>query len=242
MTSNVRIGARTLMLLGIILCVLGLIVLLSPVAAGEAVVLIVAVVLVVTGIAQAVQGWRSGGWSVAPIAIVFGAVVAVLGVMVWLNPAIGSGFLTVLLILFFIANGLWKVSTAWRYRGAHGWVWLLLSGVTPAFAACWAIAALVLTSWATSLLALILPAIAGGQVINVYVMRNNLETLANWQIYSPHIYLSIRLAYDPAADAECPCFHSLSSCAEFRLPPSSAYTSTSYRCHWSCQHNSDRSE
>jgi uncharacterized membrane protein HdeD (DUF308 family) len=117
------------MLLGIILCVLGLIVLLSPVAAGEAVVLIVAVVLVVTGIAQAVQGLRSGGWSVAPIAIVFGAVVAVLGVMVWLNPAIGSGFLTVLLILFFIANGLWKVSTAWRYRGAHGWVWLLLSGL-----------------------------------------------------------------------------------------------------------------
>ena len=30
----------------------------------------------------------------------------------------------------------------------------------------------------------------------------NLETLANWQIYGPHIYLSIRLAYDPAADAE----------------------------------------
>jgi hypothetical protein len=30
----------------------------------------------------------------------------------------------------------------------------------------------------------------------------NLETLANWQIYGPHIYLSIRLAYDPQADAE----------------------------------------
>ncbi|HUT01295.1 MAG TPA: DUF4838 domain-containing protein [Phycisphaerae bacterium] len=29
----------------------------------------------------------------------------------------------------------------------------------------------------------------------------NLETLANWEIYGPHIYLSIRLAYDPAADA-----------------------------------------
>jgi hypothetical protein len=29
----------------------------------------------------------------------------------------------------------------------------------------------------------------------------NLETLANWQIYAPHIYLSIRLAYDPGADA-----------------------------------------
>ncbi len=32
-------------------------------------------------------------------------------------------------------------------------IWLLMSGVTPAFAACWAIASLILTSWATSLIA-----------------------------------------------------------------------------------------
>lgn len=30
----------------------------------------------------------------------------------------------------------------------------------------------------------------------------NLESLPNWQIYGPHIYLSIRLAYDPHANAE----------------------------------------
>ena len=32
-------------------------------------------------------------------------------------------------------------------------IWLLLSGVTPSYAACWAIVTLVVTSWATSLLA-----------------------------------------------------------------------------------------
>ncbi len=32
-------------------------------------------------------------------------------------------------------------------------IWLLLAGVTPAYAACWAIAAVILTSWTTSLLA-----------------------------------------------------------------------------------------
>lgn len=36
-------------------------------------------------------------------------------------------------------------------------VWMLLSGVTPSYAACYAIAALICTSWATSGLALILP-------------------------------------------------------------------------------------
>ena len=30
----------------------------------------------------------------------------------------------------------------------------------------------------------------------------NLETLASWQIYGPHIYLSLRLAYDPDAKAD----------------------------------------
>ncbi|MEP5152989.1 TRAP transporter fused permease subunit [Planktotalea sp.] len=32
-------------------------------------------------------------------------------------------------------------------------IWMLMSGVTPAYAACWAIVSLILTSWATSLLA-----------------------------------------------------------------------------------------
>ncbi len=30
----------------------------------------------------------------------------------------------------------------------------------------------------------------------------NLESLANWAIYGPHLYLSIRLSYDPSADAD----------------------------------------
>lgn len=32
-------------------------------------------------------------------------------------------------------------------------IWMLLTGVTPAYAACWAIAAVIVTSWATSILA-----------------------------------------------------------------------------------------
>ena len=36
-------------------------------------------------------------------------------------------------------------------------IWLLLTGVTPSYAACWAIATLIVTSWVTSLLARVLP-------------------------------------------------------------------------------------
>jgi len=120
-------GGNTLMLAGIVLVLLSLLVLLSPAATGGAVVLVVAAVLAITGIAQAIQGLR-GGRGGLPSALL-GAVVAVLGILVWLNPAIGSGFLTLLLMAFFVTNGFWKVATAWRYRGARGWGWLLLSGL-----------------------------------------------------------------------------------------------------------------
>jgi uncharacterized membrane protein HdeD (DUF308 family) len=50
-------------------------------------------------------------------------------VMVWFNPDLGSGFLTALLMIFFVVNGLWKLSNAVRFRRIRGWGWLLLSGL-----------------------------------------------------------------------------------------------------------------
>jgi uncharacterized membrane protein HdeD (DUF308 family) len=32
-------------------------------------------------------------------------------------------------MIFFVVNGLWKLSTAIRYRNVRGWAWLLLSGL-----------------------------------------------------------------------------------------------------------------
>ena len=129
MNKNTRMGSKSLMLMGIILLVLGSRLLFSPVAAGNLVIMGVAAVLVFSGIAQVVQSFRSPGSLDRLVSAVLGVIIAGLGVLVWRNPEVGSGFLMMLLILFFVINGLWKVSTAWRFRGASGWIWLLLSGL-----------------------------------------------------------------------------------------------------------------
>ena len=129
MNNNARMGSKTLMLMGILLCVLGALLLASPLAAGEFIIMAVAAILVLTGVAQVVQSFRSPGAADRLVSALLGAVVAGLGVMVWRNPEIGSGFLMALLMIFFVVNGLWKVTTAWRFRGASGWIWLLLSGL-----------------------------------------------------------------------------------------------------------------
>ena len=117
MSNGARMGSKLLMLIGVVLLVLGCLLLASPMAAGELVIMAIAAVLFLTGLAD-----RS-------LSALLGLVVACLGLLVWRNPEIGSGFLMILLVMFFVANGLWKIMTAWRFRGASGWVWLLLSGL-----------------------------------------------------------------------------------------------------------------
>ena len=129
MNNHARMGSKSLMFTGIVLLVLAGLLLASPVAAGEFVIIVVAAVLVLTGLAQLIQSFRSPGGAERIFSALLGLVVAGLGVMVWRNPEIGSGFLMALLMIFFVINGLWKISTAWRFRGASGWIWLMLSGL-----------------------------------------------------------------------------------------------------------------
>lgn len=129
MNNSIRMNGRSLMLVGITLVVFGILLLLSPVAAGELVVMLVALVLVLTGLAQVFQAFRAQNRAEVLVTGFLGIVVAGLGVMVWFNPEIGSGFLTALLMIFFVTHGLWKMTTAWRFRGLRGWGWLMASGL-----------------------------------------------------------------------------------------------------------------
>jgi uncharacterized membrane protein HdeD (DUF308 family) len=129
MTKRALPASNTLMLIGIALSVFGVLLLLSPAAVGGAVVKLVALVLVVTGVVQLLQSLRSGTTTHRMVSAILGAIVAAVGVLVWFNPELGSGFLTALLMIFFVVNGLWKLSNAVRFRGIRGWTWLLVSGL-----------------------------------------------------------------------------------------------------------------
>lgn len=129
MTRRPLPGANALLLIGIVLALFGVLLLMSPAAVGGAVVKLVALVLAVTGLVQLLHSLRPGAAVHKAVSATLGAIVAAVGLLVWFNPELGSGFLTALLMIFFVVHGLWKVSSAFRFRPASGWPWLLLSGL-----------------------------------------------------------------------------------------------------------------
>jgi len=58
-----------------------------------------------------------------------GIVTALAGIAVIGHPLFGLAFLTLLLVGYFVAEGVWKIVVSFRYKPARGWKGLLASGV-----------------------------------------------------------------------------------------------------------------
>ncbi len=126
---NKEPSTTALTLIGILSIVLGVVAIGTPAVAGTAVVTVIGAVLLVTGIAQIVSGLRSDGWSHKLPPLVLGIITAIAGLGVLGHPLLGLTFLTLLLVIFFVAEGLWKIVASFSYRPATGWLALLVSGI-----------------------------------------------------------------------------------------------------------------
>jgi membrane protein HdeD len=114
--------------LGIALIVLGIAAILTPAAAGSAVVVVIGIILLGAGAAAAVRGLHAATGMEKVLGLVVGVVTALAGVAVLGNPLFGLGLLTLLLAGYFLVDGVCKVVVSFRFRPASGWQWLLISG------------------------------------------------------------------------------------------------------------------
>ena len=102
---------------------------LIAVIAGGTVIKIIGVILALAGLAEFVHAFRTNTridtvMSSMLAVITFGAAMLML-----FDTTAASGFLTIILVVFFVFQGLWKISYAIRLRMVTGWVWLLGSGL-----------------------------------------------------------------------------------------------------------------
>jgi uncharacterized membrane protein HdeD (DUF308 family) len=115
--------------LAIILIILGVLAITLPMAMSVGVVRIIAWLLIVDGIVQFVYAFQTSGvgrtsWKVLVAILYFGG-----GIYLLARPLVGLAGLTLLLAVFFLAEGLMDL---FAYVVASGWArspWLLLHGI-----------------------------------------------------------------------------------------------------------------
>ncbi len=115
--------------LGIVWIILGTTAIIAPYIATLTIELLVGSLFLVGGIAQLVQAFTGRNWKGFALHT-FGAILAVVagGLLLW-YPLGGVITLTLLLVAFFIADGVFKIMLALQVRPERNWGWLLFSGI-----------------------------------------------------------------------------------------------------------------
>ncbi len=113
--------------LGIVLIVLGMIALGSATTMTLATMVFVGWLMIAGGVLEAVHAFTCKAWGGFFIDLLTGILYAVVGFMIVTSPGETAVALTLLIAMYLIFGGIFRIVTAVVIR-LHNWVWLLLHG------------------------------------------------------------------------------------------------------------------
>jgi len=129
---------------GVILLVLGVLALAEPVLASIAIGIFVGWLFIVSGIAGLVAAFSSRGAGRSVWGVIAALLALLVGVLLVWHPIPGVLSLTMLLIAFFIVEGIAQIVLALEHRRLvlRSWGWMLASGIADLL-----LAAIIISGW-----------------------------------------------------------------------------------------------
>jgi uncharacterized membrane protein HdeD (DUF308 family) len=98
-----------LLWLGIVLIALSVAAVLTPAVAGSALVIVIGFILLIVGTVPIVRELKAEASMEKTMGLTLGIITALAGIAVISHPLFGLAFLTVLLVGYFTAEGVWKI-------------------------------------------------------------------------------------------------------------------------------------
>ena len=114
---------------GILTMILGVLVLLMPAVAGEAIFMAVGILVLLGGIVGMVRAFGAEGTGAKLLMFGFGILTVLCGAALLANPLFAATLLTILLVIYFLASGIVELASAFTSRPEAGRGWLLFGGV-----------------------------------------------------------------------------------------------------------------
>lgn len=131
--------------LSVLMILAGILAIAVPRAAGIAVNLLVAWLLVFSGAAHLVFAWHTRSAGGAVWELLLGVLYVLIGVYLLMNPVAGLASLTLALVIYLFVEGVLEFLLSFRLRPRPGWRWLLVDGIITLF-----LAILIWKTWPSS--------------------------------------------------------------------------------------------
>ncbi len=115
---------------GIATMIFGALAIMAPFITGVAVAVVVAVLLVASGLTQTTYAFKAGSFGRGLMQFLFGGITVLFGVAMFIWPLLGLASLTMLLAAFFLVDGSFSIAAGFQVRPIEGWGWMVFSGIS----------------------------------------------------------------------------------------------------------------
>ena len=131
--------------LGIALIILGIAAISLPMFVAFAIDVIVGAILAIGGVVHVGHAFMSRKWKGFFLGLLVGVLYLVAGIIMLVHPLEGVLTLTLLLVAFFIVDGLFNIGMALKLKPVSGWFWPLINGIFALI-----LAGLIWSAWPSS--------------------------------------------------------------------------------------------
>lgn len=129
MLSTIKRHAGVGIAVGVVAVIAGVCAIMSPLVAGLSVAIAVGVLLVASGVSRLFLAFRLGSFGVGLLVFVLGVLSIIVGGYMVARPGMALATLTLVLAVYFFADGIFEIIWAFRLRPIKGWGWTLFSGI-----------------------------------------------------------------------------------------------------------------
>jgi len=133
---NETMNSRQPKVLGIAMIVLGIVALVTPLVAGQSMLMLIGMLIVVAGILRMVWAFRAETPGQGIFKFLLGVLTAIAGGLIMAHPMMASGLLSILLAAYLLMDGLVEVIVAFALGGHPGKGWLMATGLISIVLGC----------------------------------------------------------------------------------------------------------
>jgi len=127
--SRVHSAANWSIALSVLMIIAGILAIFLPMAAGLAVTVLIAWLLIISGVLHLIYGWRAGSAGGVALEIVLGLLYLAIGIYLLSRPLAALAALTLALGIYLFIEGILEFAMAARTRGMPGSGWLVFDGI-----------------------------------------------------------------------------------------------------------------
>jgi len=117
-------GGTSMAILGVIAIILGMLCMVMPGITGLSVVTMVGVLVLVGGIVRMIWAFKAGSFGKGLLVFLVGGLTLLAGIILLANPLFAAGMLTIILAIYFIADGISEIAAGMGNSG-----WLVFAGI-----------------------------------------------------------------------------------------------------------------